>query len=235
MNEITLLLAFGAGVISFLSPCVLPILPGFLAYLGGIGGSGVASRRAIFAASLLFVLGFSSVFSLLGIIVSTVAGSAAEDVRLWLGRIGGTLIIMFGLYLLGLLKLPWLESQHTFSVRRQYFSREVTSFLFGAAFAAGWTPCVGAVLGGIFGLALSQPGLAFPLLFAYSFGLGLPFLLIGAGTAQVVVYLNRALPFMGYVNKVFGAGLIVVGILAFVGQLSRLADFRLVTQLFFGS
>src|SRR3989338_4274157 len=175
-GSLTIFVAFFAGLVSFLAPCVLPIIPGFLAYLAGSSLADARThRRDIFLNSLFFVIGFSLVFAVLGVLLNTLLESFAYDVQIWLSRVGGAIIIFFGLYLTGLLKIPFLEKTHTFKVQKRFKSKYATSFLFGLAFAAGWTPCVGAALGAILGLAASQPGAAFGLLMAYALGLGLPF------------------------------------------------------------
>ena len=171
MTETSLVIAFVAGIVSFVAPCVLPILPGFLAYLAGASlADGTPKRSQIFINSVFFVLGFSTVFAALGVLLNTVLEAVAYDAQQWLGRIGGVIIIFFGLYLTGLIRLRFLEREHKFAVKKRFSSKYLTSFLFGAAFAAGWTPCVGAVLGAILGLAASQPGSAFSLLLAYAQG-----------------------------------------------------------------
>ena len=231
MNELNISIALIAGLVSFLSPCVLPIIPGFLAYLAGssLAESGL-HRRQIFMTSVFFVLGFSSVFSLLGVLLNTILESVAYDVQIWLSRIGGGLIILFGLYLVGLIKIPFLEREIKFSVKRQFPSRYVTAFVFGAAFAAGWTPCVGAVLGGILGLAASAPGSAFTLLFAYSIGLGIPFLAVGLFASQSSAWINKYAHLLKYVSITFGVVLIGLGILAFTQQLSRVANLEILNK-----
>lgn len=225
MGNFSLYVAFVAGLVSFLSPCVLPIVPGFLAYLAGSGVSGqTLKRKDIIFASFFFVLGFSAVFSLLGVLLNTVLEYAAYDVQLWLSRIGGAIIIIFGLYLIGLLRLSFLEREYKFTVHTRFSSRHLTAFLFGSAFAAGWTPCVGAVLGGILGLAASAPGSAFALLFSYSLGLGVPFLLIGIFASQATGAIARILPYLGYVRIIFGIILVIIGIFAFTQSLGLIAN-----------
>ncbi|MDD5593612.1 MAG: cytochrome c biogenesis protein CcdA [Candidatus Margulisbacteria bacterium] len=231
LGGISITFAFAAGLVSFLSPCVLPIIPGFLAYLAGASlQESETKRRVIFLNSLFFVLGFSAVFSLLGVILNSILVSVAYDVQLWLARIGGVLIIFFGLYLTGLVPIPFLQKEYKFSVRTRFASRLFTSFLFGAAFAAGWTPCVGAVLGAILGLAATAPGLAFILLFAYSLGLGLPFLVVGLFTAQASVLINRYAAALDYINKAFGLFLIILGILIFTQNLSQIASLQILNR-----
>src|SRR3989338_7008131 len=231
MIEISLTIAFLAGLGSFLSPCVLPIITGFLAYLAGSSLSESSSRRKdIFLASVFFVLGFATVFSILGVILNTVLEVIAYDAQTWLARIGGALIIFFGLYLTGLIKIPFLEREYKLTVKTKFKSRHLTSLVFGAAFAAGWTPCVGAVLGGILGLAASAPGSALTLLFVYSLGLGLPFLAVGLFASQSSLLINKYAYLLRYVNIIFGFILIGLGILAFTQQLSRVANLELLNQ-----
>ena len=231
MSEFSIAFAFIAGVVSFLSPCMLPIIPGFLSYLAGASLSESQSKRKnIFLASLFFVLGFAAVFSILGVILNTVLEKVAYDAQIWLARIGGSIVILFGLYLTRLIKLPFLEREYRLTVKTRFQSRHLTSFVFGAAFAAGWTPCVGAVLGGILGLAASAPGSAFPLLFSYSLGIGIPFLLVGLFASQASGLINRYVHILKYVNIVFGVILIGLGILAFTQNLNRIANFELLNR-----
>jgi len=231
-SEVTLFVAFIAGIVSFLSPCVLPIIPGFLAYLTGTSAQvGGPKRSQVLLHSALFVLGFSIVFALLGVLLNTVLERAAYDTQIWLSRIGGVVIIFFGLFLMKLIKLPFLERAHTFNVVGKFQSKHITSMLFGAAFAAGWTPCVSAALGAILGLAASNPGVAFWLLMAYSFGLGVPFLIIGFFAADAGRIIQKYAHSLTYVNMVFGALLIILGILIFTQDLALLANFEVLNSI----
>lgn len=230
MQEFSIIIAFVAGVVSFLSPCVLPIIPGFLAYLAGNTTRGAPSRIATFLASVFFVLGFAAVFATLGVLLNTALEAIAYDVQTWLARAGGAIIILFGLYLTGLVKLPFLEREYRVSVRRTFGSRHITAFVFGAAFAAGWTPCVGAVLGGILGLAATAPGSAFTLLFSYSLGLGVPFLAVGLFASQATALINRHAHALRYVSRIFGAVLVVLGILAFTQSLNIVANLEILNR-----
>jgi cytochrome c-type biogenesis protein len=180
----------------------------------------------IFTASVFFVLGFSSIFSLVGVLLQSVLSSVAPTVQVWLGRIGGVIIILFGLYLLGLIKISYLEAEHKLRVKRKFDSMYLTSFIFGAAFAVGWTPCVGAVLGAVLTLAVTQPGTAFFLMLSYSLGLGIPFLLVGLFTNQAQRFIRKAGKWITYLKYVFGVILIILGILVFVNQLSRVANLQ---------
>ncbi|TSC81770.1 MAG: cytochrome c bioproteinis protein [Parcubacteria group bacterium Gr01-1014_20] len=188
------------------------------------------SRWDIFLSSFFFVLGFSVVFSLVGVLLQTVLESSSYTVQEWLGRIGGAIIILFGLVVLRLLKIPFLERDHKLAVKTRFSSRYLTSFVFGAAFAVGWTPCVSAALGAILALAATAPGGAFVLLMAYALGIGLPFLLVGLFTSQAQNLINRAGRWLEYFQYFFGVVLIILGILVFVGQLNRVANLEFVVN-----
>lgn len=224
--------AFLGGIVSFLAPCVLPIIPGFLAYLAGTSTSESSSnRKEIFINSIFFVLGFSVIFALLGVLLNTLLEKVAYDVQIWLSRIGGIMIIFFGLYLIGLIKIPFLEKEYKFGVKTRFKSRYLTSFLFGLAFAAGWTPCVGPALGVILGLAATQPGSAFVLLLTYSLGLGIPFIIVGAFTGQAAGFIKRHAAGLKYLNIIFGIILLALGILVFTQKLSLIANFELLNKM----
>lgn len=224
MSDPTLWIAFTAGFVSFLAPCILPLVPGFLAYLGGIAFdknvSAVRMRFATFHASIFFVLGFTLVFALLGLILHGALVQASAMLQVPLARIGGAIVIFFGLYLMGLVKLSFLERPHKPTVHTKSSSRAITSFVFGAAFAAGWTPCVGAALGAILGLAALAPAKTFFLLIAYASGLGVPFLIIGAFAGEIERYLLRSFAWVKYVNIIFGGILVFFGLLAFTQNLA---------------
>lgn len=224
--------AFVAGLVSFLAPCVLPIIPGFLAYLAGTSTEGgEPSQKDTFINSVFFVLGFSLVFALLGVLLQTILYSVGPEVQSWLSRIGGAAIIFFGLYLSGLLRVRFLEKDYKFTVKSRFKSRYLTSFVFGTAFAAGWTACAGAVLGAILGLAASAPLLAFILLFSYSLGLGVPFLLVGLFTGQATQLITRFGGSVGTVNKIFGYILIALGIIVFTESLALFGNFDFFNRL----
>lgn len=227
-----LVVAFLAGIVSFLSPCVLPLIPGYLAYLAGVSvGTEEKKRKEIFLNSVCFVLGFGLVFAALGVLLNTLLSAIAYDVQIWLSRIGGIVIIAFGLFLMGLITIPYLNREHKLKVHTKFKSRYLTSLVFGAAFAAGWTPCVGAVLGAILGLAATQPGIAFALLLSYSIGFGLPFLLVGLFTTRAATLISRYGTWTSWVNHIFGAILVILGILIFTQTLNRLANFELLNRI----
>ena len=224
MADPTITIVFVAGIISFLSPCILPLIPGFLAYLGGTSAGKKHVRLKIFLNSVAFVLGFSLIFALLGLLLTTVLEGISFAVQTWLSRIGGIVIMLFALYLLGLIKLRFLEREHKFKVKNFSVSY-ITSFIFGAAFAVGWSPCVGAILGSVFTLAITQAGKAFTLLIVYSLGLGIPFLLVGLFTTQAIKLINKSKNALKYFNIVVGVLLLILGILVFTNKLVIIASF----------
>lgn len=183
MQDVSLVLAFAAGVLGFLSPCIVPLIPGYLSFVSGVslGEMDLVERRRhlaqVLLATTLFVLGFSAVFTALGASASLL-GSFIVDNRLWLGRIGGTIVILLGLSVLGIVKVPGLYRERRLQVSQR------PGGMFGAvpvgmAFGLAWTPCVGPVLAAILTLAATVQGASGGalLLFAYSLGLGVPFLL----------------------------------------------------------
>ena len=236
MVEISIIVAFIGGLVSFLSPCMLPIIPGFLTYLAGTSlGESQSKRKDIFLNSLFFVLGFSLIFAILGVLLNSILATVAYDVQVWLARIGGGIIIFFGLYLVGLIQIPFLEREYKFKVGGKFKSKYLTSFLFGSALAAGWTPCVGVAFGSILGIAAIKPGIAFYLLLSYSIGLGVPFLLVGLFTSQASNFIAkvtiRYANLFKYINIIFGIILIALGILAFTQNLNLIANFEPLNRL----
>ncbi len=188
------------------------------------------NRWSIFINSIFFVLGFSIIFSLLGVLLQTVLSNIAYSVQNWLGYVGGSIIIFFGLYMLGLIKIGFLEREHKLKIKRRFKYSYATSFIFGAAFAVGWTPCVTAALGAILALASTRASSAFVLLFAYTLGLGIPFLLVGLFTTQAQSIINKTGKWLKYFQYFFGVLLIILGIFIFTNQLSRIANSEIVTN-----
>ena len=235
MVEVTLFIAFIAGLVSFLSPCVLPLIPGFLSYMSGISTSEAhnssKARLIVFLNTIFFILGFTIVFSILGVLINSIFADAAFGIRTWLGRIGGIIIIIFGLVLMKVLKLPFLEREHKFKVRKFRISC-VTSFMFGLAFAAGWTPCIGAVLASILTLAAVSANNAFYLLISYSLGLTLPFLITGLFVSRMQNFIQKHEKALSYINLVFGILLVILGIMVFTNTLSLISNFTPLQNIF---
>lgn len=227
MVSITLIGAFVAGIISFFSPCVLPLIPGFMTHISSVGlkVGEVPSRLRIFLNTVAYVLGFAIVFATLGVLLNTALSSISYSVQLWLSRIGGLVIIFFGLFSMGLLKIPMLYGVHKLFTPKKTSSSYLSSFIFGAAFAVGWTPCVGALLGAILTLAISQPGIALSLLLVYSAGLGLPFLVLGLFLSQATAVIKKMGPSLERIQQVAGALLVLIGILMFTQTLPLIVSY----------
>jgi len=188
---------------------------------------------SIFISSVFFVLGFASIFSLIGVLLQSVLSSVSFVAQQWFARIGGIVIIIFGLYLVGLFKFKFLEREHKIQVKKRFKSSYLTSFIFGAAFAVGWTPCIGAILGAILTLAVSNPSSAFFLLLSYSLGLGIPFLLVGFFINQSKGVIDKIMKakWTKYLTIIFGVILILLGIFVFTNQLARISNFAFATDL----
>jgi cytochrome c-type biogenesis protein len=185
-----------------------------------------------FKCSIFFVLGFSLIFSLVGVLLQTILTNVGYTAQNWLSRIGGVIIIFFGLYIMGLIKPKFLEKERTVRVKRKFRSSYVTSFVFGAAFAVGWTPCVTAALGAILALAATKPSSAFILLASYTLGLGLPFLVLGMFADKAQEAINRTGKWIRPIQVFFGILLVLIGVFVFVNQLSRVANLEAVVSLF---
>jgi cytochrome c-type biogenesis protein len=229
--DISLYLAFGAGVLSFLSPCVLPLVPSYLAFVTGLSFEELTHehaarklRKMILAHSLLFILGFSLLFTLMGA-SATLLGQFLATHRETIRIIGGILIILFGLLISGVFSLGFLQQEKRFHLRDKPLGY-LGSLLVGVTFAAGWTPCVGPILSSILLYASTaqdvQSGI-FLLLF-YSLGLGLPFLACSLALNTFLSAFRKAHKYLGVINKVGGILLIAVGILLVTNSFALLNE-----------
>lgn len=229
-ENVTLGLAFLAGLASFLSPCVLALVPAYVGYLSGrsvgAGGTAVQNRRVTFTHGLAFVLGFSVVFIVLGAAASAL-GVLLYDGRQWLAKIGGVIVILFGLHMLGLIRIPFLDFDTRRQVRPDLSLGYLSSALMGVFFSAGWSPCVGPVLGAVLTLALNSARVmqGAVLLTAYSAGLAIPFLLAALGIGQVAESMRNHARLLKSVSVATGVVMILLGILLLTGRLSQLSQF----------
>lgn len=226
-GQIGLAAALTAGLLSFLSPCVLPLIPAYLSFMTGLTTaeleSGSVSWRRTVVPALLFVAGFSLVFVSLGASASVI-GQYLVQYRAVIEKVAGLAVIAFGVLMLGIIRVPWLYSEARVDLGKARSFGRGAAFVMGMAFAAGWTPCVGPILGSILALAGSSGdvGQGALLLLAYSAGLGVPFVMVALLFAQLkplMRWLNRH---SLVINRVAGSLLIVVGALIFTGQLSVL-------------
>src|SRR2546421_1433730 len=232
ISLVNILIAFAGGLLSFLSPCVLPLVPGYISLMSGVSidhlkAEGVSgSRRAVIANSLAFNAGLSVIFLALGGTAGLLGAAIINNV--WVRVVGGLVIIIFGLHLIGLLKIKYLYKD-----TRQFSNEKprgiLGSLMLGIAFAAGWTPCIGPILGGIIGLAATSGGWKGGLTLSafYSAGLAVPFLLTGLGINQFLSFYSRFRQHLHKVEVVSGIILILIGVLVMSNRVTLLASSRL--------
>ncbi len=268
MAEISIIVSAIAGMGSFFSPCILPILPAFISYLSGTTLNEIgnindrktssfdnektttttttidtinsnkkslslhkSTRLNIFLNTIYFVLGFSLIFAVLGVALNSVLVNVGTGFQNTLQIIGGIVIISFGVFLILSSKINNLNFERKLTRIPKFKTSYITSLVFGIAFAAGWTPCVGPILGSTFTLAATSPGEAYNLLLAYSLGLGTPFLITAAFFSRATGLLKKMLKYLKYFNPVMGAFLIILGILIFTNQLNILGNFPLANEI----
>ena len=242
-ENVTLLAAFAAGLLSFISPCVLPLIPGYLSYISGLsldemrgtpqasaGAAAVAVaapphvRRRILLSSLAFILGFTIVFVAIGATASAIGQLVNKQLPL-LGRIAGAVIIVFGLHTMGVLRIEWLYQEKRVQTQRKP-AGFIGAMLVGIAFAFGWTPCIGPILSGILFLAGSSDtvGQGVRLLLVYSLGLGVPFFATALAINHFFAALGRIRRHYHKVELVSGALLVAIGLLIFTNKFTLIAQ-----------
>jgi cytochrome c-type biogenesis protein len=229
-QSIALATAFAAGLLSFLSPCVLPLIPSYVTFITGMSLDELTAeqaerervRRAVLVHGLLFIAGFTLVFVVLGASV-TFLGSLFNYASRWVERIGGVLLILFGLYLIGVVRLPGAEREW-----RVHLSDKPLGYLgtmmVGVTFGAGWTPCLGPVLGGILTIAATRGSIGdgVGLLFVYSLGLAVPFLIAALLLQRFLGSMRRIGPWLPWISRISGALLLVIGIMMLTGTFTAL-------------
>ena len=229
-QNVTYLAALFAGFLSFVSPCVLPLVPAYISFISGVSAEDLRKSAPangqigkIFIAAAAFVLGFSTVFILLGATATTIGSFLNTHLGL-LSRIAGAILIVFGLHVAGLIRIPFLNYEARFQTGDRPTSLFGT-FTVGLAFGFGWTPCIGPILGAILAIAGSRDSVAegIFLLAVYSLGLGLPFLLTAAATAKLLQAMNRLKKHFRVVEVVSGGFLIIVGVLMFFNMFTLLS------------
>jgi len=232
ISFVNIIIAFAGGLLSFLSPCVLPLVPGYISLMSGVSidhlksESGSTARRAVILNSLAFNAGLSVIFLALGGTAGLVGSAIINNV--WVRIIGGAVIIIFGLHLIGLLKIKYLyRDTRQFSDEKPHGM--LGSLTLGIAFAAGWTPCIGPILGGIIGLAATSGGWKGGLLLSafYSAGLAVPFLITGLGINQFLSFYTKFRRHLHKVEVVSGIILILIGVLVMSNRVTLLASSRL--------
>jgi cytochrome c-type biogenesis protein len=245
--ETNILISALAGIGSFFSPCILPIIPAFVSYLSGtllteiqsqnqsLNSASVAMKKCtrlnIFLNTVYFVLGFSLVFAIMGVVLNSFLANIGTGFQSTFQLIGGAVIIAFGGYLILSMKLRILNFEKRMRNLPRFKTTYLTSFMFGAAFASGWTPCVGPILGTTLTLAATSPGAAYNSLLAYSLGLGVPFLMTGAFFSQSTKLIRKMVRHLKYFNPLMGAILVMLGILVLTNQLSVIGNFPLASEI----
>jgi cytochrome c-type biogenesis protein len=233
VEHVSLLAAFVAGFLSFISPCVLPLVPGYLSFISGVtleemrGGAQrpVVARRQVVAASFAFVLGFSLVFIALGA-SATAIGQFVMDRLSILGKIAGVLIVIFGLHMMGVFRIGWLYTEKRVQTAKKP-TGPLGALLVGVAFAFGWTPCIGPILAGILAIAAAQErvGEGVRLLAVYSLGLGVPFIATSLAVNHFFAAFARVRRFYHAIEVASGALLVAIGILIFTDRFTLIAQF----------
>ena len=240
--DITYWGAFGAGVLSFASPCVLPLIPAYLCFLGGAsldeltaeGGVDKTVQKNVFRSAVAFVLGFASVFVALGATATTISGLIADNMSI-LAKVAGVIIVIFGLHYAGLFKIGFLNFEKRFHLENKPAGL-VGSYILGLAFAFGWTPCVGPILATILMVAASGEEVSYgvALLSVYAAGIGLPFLLAAFAVKPFMGFLAKFRRHMRTVELSIGVLLVVTGIAIFTGSLADVSNWLLETFPTFG-
>ncbi|HYL21868.1 MAG TPA: cytochrome c biogenesis protein CcdA [Gemmatimonadales bacterium] len=218
-------IAFIAGLLSFLSPCVLPLIPSYVGFLTGLTLEELEVRRGTaLVHAVWFVAGFSLVFVALGVTASAL-GVALLHSQVWIGRVGGVVVVLFGLYLIGVLRPAALMRERRIELARKPLGY-AGSALVGVTFGAAWTPCIGPILGAILTMAAAQASLArgAGLLTAYALGLAVPFLLAAAALDRFLVWFQKFRPYLVWVDRIAGILLIVLGVLLVTDRFTLLAS-----------
>jgi cytochrome c-type biogenesis protein len=219
------LIAFSAGLLSFLSPCVLPLIPSYVTFITGLSLDDVQhARKAALLHGSLFVLGFTLIFLAMGA-GATMLGQVLIQNRDWISRVGGVVIIVFGLYLLGVLNIGFLSRERRFHVADKPVGY-LGTMVVGIAFGAGWTPCLGPILGSILLYTGTQAdlGRGMLLLFAYSLGLAVPFLLSAVAIERFTGFFQRMRKQMVWISRISGAVMIVIGVMLVTNYFTVLAS-----------
>jgi cytochrome c-type biogenesis protein len=224
MPSLSFPLAFVAGLLSFVSPCVLPLAPIYLGYLSGSSLSGDVphGRWRVFSHALFFVAGFTVVFVILFGLPATILAGALQQYSGWITKIGGAVLILFGLHTMGLIAIPMFDVTRRIELGKGMGPGYVRSVLVGVAFAAGWTPCIGPLLGTVMTLAFTEPSRAMGFLLVYALGLAAPFLLTAALLTRAVRWLKRLNQYMRAVEVASGLLMAGVGALLVSGTFSIL-------------
>jgi cytochrome c-type biogenesis protein len=231
-ENVTVIVAFSAGLITFLSPCILPIFPSYLAYITGISIDELShetnskrARKTVITNSLLFILGFSIIFVLLGISATFIGRFLSENIR-WIEIFGGIIVIILGLHFAGIFRLKFLDHEKRIHLQEKPLGFLGTVFV-GMAFGAGWTPCVGPMLGAILTVAASTQDIlkGIIILLSYSVGLGIPFLISGLLIHKFFEHFRKINKYFRTISMIGGVLLIIIGLLLITGYFSSIVTY----------
>ena len=231
-ENVSVFFAFTAGLVSFLSPCILPMIPSYLAFITGISLEELSQdqnlkkvRKSVITNSLFFILGFSILFVIMGASATFLGKFLSKNIR-WLEIIGGSLVVILGLHFAGLFKIKFLERERKFHLNKKPLGL-VGTVLVGMAFGAGWTPCVGPILGSILTMAAATQDVAkgIILLISYSIGLGIPFLLTGLLIHKFFEYFKTIRKYFRVISLVGGILLVIIGLLLITGYFTTISSF----------
>jgi cytochrome c-type biogenesis protein len=225
-SSLGIAISFTAGLLSFLSPCVLPLIPSYVTFITGLSLEDLhRARQASLTHAILFIAGFTVIFVSLGA-TATALGQVLNYQRLWISRVGGVLIIVFGLYMLGVFNVAAFSRERRFHIANKPVGY-LGTFLVGIAFGAGWTPCIGPILGSILTYAASEPGIGrgVGLLLAYSLGLAIPFLVAAIALERFMGFFQRMKRHMLWVTRTSGVLLIAIGVLMVTNYFTILASY----------
>ncbi|PZT48794.1 cytochrome C biogenesis protein [Helicobacter valdiviensis] len=235
LDKAPLLISFLAGILTFISPCILPLVPAYLSYISEISLSELkgevkinfATRLIILRSAVFFVLGLGIVFVLMGAISARILNGGIL-LSPYVAYIAGGVLIVFGIHTMGIIQIPFLNYQKTFAIKGSNFTflRDFfTPFLLGISFSLGWTPCVGPILAGIISLASLEAGRGIMLMVFYTLGLSIPFLLCALLIGSSLSILNKIKAYFKWIEWVAGGLLIIIGILVASGGISKISDF----------
>ncbi len=226
--------AFVAGILTFLAPCTLPLVPAYLGFISGVSAKDLkdpnkaeATRRKIILNGVFFILGFTVIFISFGVLAGFLGQSLASS-RTILAQVGGVLVIIFGLFMIGAFKIPFLQVDKRIKIPKfLHIGKPTSSFAIGSAFAVGWTPCVGPILGSILLLATAQTTAVTGgvLLAVFSMGLAIPFILIAVAFSKATKYIEKATKYLKWVSIIGGVFLIVIGILLLTNNFTLLIQY----------
>ena len=227
MLSLSVPLAFLAGLLSFFSPCVLPLVPVYLSYLSGssLSGDALPQRRQVFSHATFFVVGFTLIFIVLFGLPTTLLGNALQQYSNWIAKAGGAVVILFGLHTLGIISIPALNMTRRLEMGGGPEPGYARSTLFGVTFAAGWTPCIGPLLGSVMTMAFVEPSRAVGFILVYALGLATPFLVTAALLTRAVGWLKRLNRHMRAVEVISGLLMVGVGILLISGMFALLNSY----------